>query len=204
MTHADLVKLAGRWLRRTRRLGLVLEDFRTVSTTEQPDAIGWNAWGWSVLIECKASRADFLRDAKKHVRQRDDAMGQERFYLCPPDVMLESDLPEGWGLLHAVARGVRVVRPAPKSLWHRERMREEVPLLLSALRRSLKSGGSIVYTATKGKLGHRTERPRGIGDLRRPQGPWLQAEALGQVTIGAYPWTCNLDRWTCPGCPHHD
>jgi hypothetical protein len=154
VTHAELVALAARWLRTRRRLSLVLADFRTVSTSEQPDAIGWTASGWSVLVECKASRADFLRDAKKFARRRPDAMGQERYYLCPPGMIVEDDLPEAWGLLHARRLGanararladVQLVRAAAREVWHRERMREELPLVLSALRRALKTGGSLAY-----------------------------------------------------------
>jgi hypothetical protein len=39
------------------------------STAEIPDAIGWNTHG-SVVVECKTSRADFMRDRDKRVLWR--------------------------------------------------------------------------------------------------------------------------------------
>src|SRR5664279_4532997 len=66
---------------------LVLYEFATAAD-ENPDVIGWVPGADSVLIECKLTRADFLRDATKAVRRNPRAgMGQRRYYLCPPDVI---------------------------------------------------------------------------------------------------------------------
>ncbi|WP_244118691.1 hypothetical protein [Burkholderia gladioli] len=68
------------------------------------------------MIEAKASRADFLADARKPHRM-DGGLGTYRFYLCPPDIIDVCDLPARWGLLYAEGRRVReVVRPAG-NLW---------------------------------------------------------------------------------------
>jgi len=63
--HDELVKIACEWLFKKKHLQIVLGDFRTVNVNEHPDAIVWKSSGWSILIEVKTSRADFLRDAKK-------------------------------------------------------------------------------------------------------------------------------------------
>lgn len=106
MTHADLVRLACEWLRKRRRFAVVIGDARANIVNEQPDAIGWNAAGFSVLIECKTSRADFRRDKRKHQRRHPTSgMGWERIYLAPAGVVPIAELPPGWGLLEVNAKG---------------------------------------------------------------------------------------------------
>lgn len=105
VTHATLVSLGVRWLKR--RCSIVFAEFSTAAG-ETPDVIGWKS-GFSVLIECKASRSDFLRDAKKIFRNHSFlGMGQQRYYLCPPEVIGPKDLPPGWGLLWAYRNRVVV------------------------------------------------------------------------------------------------
>ena len=62
-THAELVKRAEHWLMKTVGCSFCLTEL-TTSAGEIPDAIGWKN-GRSILIECKATRADFLSDKKK-------------------------------------------------------------------------------------------------------------------------------------------
>ncbi len=92
------------------------------SNKEIPDAIGWLRSGVSLLIECKASRADFLSDAVKPSRRsskasvsggpepsnaeppikpprKTEGLGAYRFYLAPSGLLHPDELPEGWGLL---------------------------------------------------------------------------------------------------------
>lgn len=70
--------------------------------SEIPDAIGWSTAGYSTLVECKASRSDFLRDQKKYFRRVSEmGVGMQRFYLTPPGLLSPEELPEGWGLLEA-------------------------------------------------------------------------------------------------------
>jgi len=64
MTHAKLVAMAVRWLRRY-RCGVALSEQACVSG-EMPDAIGWKKACHSVLVECKVSRADFWPIATNH------------------------------------------------------------------------------------------------------------------------------------------
>lgn len=109
MDHKTLVSLGGRWLKS--RCSIVFYEFSTVAG-ETPDGIGWKS-GLSILIECKFSRTDFLRDTKKIFRNHAFlGMGQQRYYLSPPEVIQVSDLPPRWGLLWAYKNRVVVKKIA--------------------------------------------------------------------------------------------
>lgn len=147
MTHALLVQLAARWLETTRGCSLVLTEF-TCAAFETPDAIGWRiSEGWSVLVECKTSRSDFLRDLKKPSRSNPEMrIGQERWYLAIPGLLRLSDIPEGWGLLEAGSRIRAALRcpsaPDRGSRYGRgpidsEIQARELAFLLSVYRRKL-------------------------------------------------------------------
>lgn len=142
MTHADLCKRAGAWLRGRHKCCVVAVEPRTMKTGEQPDAIGWTSYGWSVLVEVKVSRSDFLRDRHKPHRQTGTGMGQERWYLAPPGVLRAEDMPDGWGLAEAHERMVRVVKPAASTgVMDHARFRWEVGLLLSLVQRERMARG---------------------------------------------------------------
>ena len=111
MNHADLVERAARWLQGTVRCGVVSTANYNVGQSI-PDAIGWTS-SKSYLVECKASRGDFRRDLKKFHRQyAEHGMGNVRYYLTPPGLLLPDELPEHWGLLEARPTQVRVVKDA--------------------------------------------------------------------------------------------
>ncbi len=98
-------------------------------TYELPDAIGWKR-GWSILVECKVSRGDFLRDKHKVARQR-VGMGQSRYFMTPKGLLKPEELPPGWGLLEVCGRVVRCVAPARRAKpFDHERARQELYLLL--------------------------------------------------------------------------
>jgi hypothetical protein len=132
MKHSTLVAMGVRWL--GRHCSVVLYEFSTPAE-ENPDVIGWAPGAGSVLIECKLSRSDFLRDAEKSVRKNPRAgMGQRRYYLSPADVIQVKDLPAKWGLLWVVRGQVLVKREARG---HAERnLTAEVRFLSSMLRRA--------------------------------------------------------------------
>jgi hypothetical protein len=111
MTHADLVQAAGRWLRYTKRCGVVLLEHHG-GTVEYPDAIGFRRW-YSIQVECKVSVADFRRDARKAGRRDEYRQAVERWYLTP--VGLVTSMPDDWGLLEYDGRRVRVARAVPVS-----------------------------------------------------------------------------------------
>ena len=136
VTHDLLILRARYWLENTAGAKVVLTEFASGavggsrrsrrSNREIPDAIGWLRSGVSILIECKASRGDFLSDADKPSRRvgkgggksgalvrpepsapepkikppiKTEGLGSYRFYLAPLGLLHPDELPEGWGLL---------------------------------------------------------------------------------------------------------
>jgi hypothetical protein len=101
-----------------------------------PDAIGWKKACHSVLVECKASRPDFLVDRDKPCRLRPEAgVGCERYYLAPKGLIRIEELPAGWGLLEVCGREIEKVRPSAKNLRSAIGFGYEMNLLLASLRR---------------------------------------------------------------------
>jgi len=99
MNHFDLLIKAEEQLKCWKCSPIVTELVTCNNTGEIPDTIGWTCRG-SILFECKASRADFLRDRNKLFRYDlpDRGMGDFRFYLGNPGVVRSADeLPAGWG-----------------------------------------------------------------------------------------------------------
>ena len=132
MTHAELVKRAVRWLRVKRHVPVLSE---MVGANEIPDAIGWR-FGESTLIECKTSRADFLRDHKKWFRREGAfAMGRRRFYMAPAGLLDTSEMPKGWGLLDVHSRTVSVELDAEERNLQPAAATNEMMMLTNALRR---------------------------------------------------------------------
>jgi hypothetical protein len=134
MTHAQMVRIAEKWLR-SYRCGVVLSE-QACASGEMPDAIGWKRACHSVLVECKVSRADFLVDRAKPWRVKPEVgVGCERFYLAPSGMIREDELPPGWGLLACKARQVEMVRASKKNLRSPKGFACEMNLLLASLRR---------------------------------------------------------------------
>lgn len=138
MTHDELVKRAALWLRTRTPAVIVITEM--VTGHESPDAIGFSSSGYTWLLECKVSRADFQRDLKKP-RTVAGGMGDHRYYLTPPGLIEAAQVPAGWGLLEAYPKQYRlVVKPDPppyRDHPHRpdKSVRDEYGLLVSALRR---------------------------------------------------------------------
>lgn len=108
MTHEDLVKRAERWLRNTIGCGVVLTE--AASGSETPDAIGWKG-GYSHLVECKTSRADFRSDKKKMFRKHLWlSMGAYKWYLTPKGLLKPEEVSEQWGLLEVRGRTIRKIK----------------------------------------------------------------------------------------------
>jgi hypothetical protein len=126
--------MAVAWLRRY-RCGVVLSEQACVSG-EMPDAIGWKKACHSVLVECKASRADFLADREKPFRQRPElGVGCERYYFAPCGLIRAEELPEGWGLLEVRDREIETAKRSAKTLRSATGFQYEMNLLLASLRR---------------------------------------------------------------------
>lgn len=140
--HEELVQRAEKWLRKYCGCGVVFNDNFQGLTKERPDAIGWRSGDTSILIECKASRADFLADQKKKFRIDPHlGMGGHRYYLCPPDIILPEDLPDGWRLLWCYPKKIcQIVGPKGNCHWGRPPFENrnraaEINTMYSALRR---------------------------------------------------------------------
>ena len=144
MTHADLVRIGAAWLRKPwrnaspeghGRCSVVLTELTAHTPTgETPDVIGWS-YGRSILIECKATIADFRADGDKRFRLYSGlGMGEQRWYLVPVGLLCVGELPAGWGLLEAHGCGVVEVRHLCTTFVDRSRD-GEIAMLLSALRR---------------------------------------------------------------------
>lgn len=130
--HDRLVQVARRWLSGTAGCRFVLTEMRAASVYEQPDAIGWKGRGESLMIECKASRSDFLADKKKPHNRRKVRLGQRRFYLAPRDLIKPDELPERWGLLEQHGSRVRRIVDAETFQEFARDTEGEMCLLLAA------------------------------------------------------------------------
>lgn len=116
LSHADLCAIAVRWLKKPFSAGghacqVAFPEVRTSYLSgEIPDALGFRVssceyGGGSVLVECKRSRADFLKDALKPWRAPGQGIGRFRYFLCPAGLVQPDELPPGWGLVWVDRRG---------------------------------------------------------------------------------------------------
>lgn len=142
MTHAELVTRAERWLRNTFHCRVVLSELVAFTRNgEIPDAIGW-VNNRSILVECKTSVADFKADLKKIFRHGIRGMGHYRFYLTPPDLLTNQELPEGWGLYEVHGKRVKYIKGSKYrnvgTLPFKSDRDSEVAMLVSALSRKTK------------------------------------------------------------------
>jgi hypothetical protein len=133
LSHAELVEVAAKWLKRQGCNVVLTERFAgNDHRGECPDAIGWFCSDFSsVVVECKVSLSDFIADASKPWRTG-PAMGFERWFLVPRGLPRPKAWPSCWGLLEWDRRVVRcVIKPLPfqdRSITH------EARLLLAELR----------------------------------------------------------------------
>jgi len=170
-THADLVKVAGRWLRNTAGCSVVLEELcAATGNGENPDAIGWRC-GQTMLVECKTSRSDFLADRKKPFRvDPSRGLGLYRYFMAPKGLLRADEMPERWGLLEVSGRKVfRTQGHEPgQGYWQREdpwcfasRFAEgEVQMLLSAMARiKVRVGATEFHSMLHQRLMQPTPQP---------------------------------------------
>lgn len=151
MTHNELVGLSYQWV--MKRCGVAFREFRSINE-EIPDVIGFRC-GESLIVECKASRSDFLSDKNK--KHRTKGMGNFRFYCCPKRLIKREELPHKWGLLYVDENGkVRCVfnpyNEMGGNYWPKETgftadIEAEHRLMYSALRRlQIRGHMEDVYT----------------------------------------------------------
>lgn len=134
MTHADLVRRATRWLRNTMKCPVVFAEIVTYASCN-PDAIGWRGSREREchFVECKRTRSDFFRDRKKQSHLWGTVPGTHRWYMTPPGLVGEAEIPPGWGLLEVHSKIVRVVVRAQGV--EEPARGDEITILLSAIRR---------------------------------------------------------------------
>jgi len=146
VNHDDLVKRAVKWLKSAiyaknpkptgtldkvwykPACGVAVPELVSGNYGEIPDAFGWdrdNSW----LVECKASRSDFLANRRKLTT----GIASYRFFLCPPAIVSVGELPDGWGLLYCHAKKISVAAWPIKNT-HRN-IRGEMSMMYSLLRR---------------------------------------------------------------------
>ena len=135
LTHADLVRIACRWLAGTKRCPLVFAEPGSMVLAELPDALGFYSSGrTSHVVECKVSRADFRADAKKPFRQPGRGMGTHRWFLVPDGLVQADEVHDGWGLLYVRKGRVRVAVNAASRGQSRD-IQSELAWLYSAVHR---------------------------------------------------------------------
>ncbi len=143
MTHKQLVRAGGAWLKRQGCL-VVVSELVALNLHEIPDDIGFKSNGDSILLECKTSRADFFRDGEKIIRlMPETGLGKLRYFLVPKGLIKPEELPENWGLLeHCSTHIKRSVEAKPFD----NNIIEENKLLISMIRRLKLS--SAVYVVS--------------------------------------------------------
>lgn len=148
--HRDLVLRACRWLEKTERCKHVFAEVQSLNLSEFPDAIGYNSRGGTVVVEAKASVADFKRDASKSWKAYANAwesappgearssqpvgMGAWRYYIMPREMVPLDAIPDDHGVLWVNEKGkVFRMRKAP----HRpiRDVNSEISILCTMLQR---------------------------------------------------------------------
>jgi hypothetical protein len=145
LTHQDLVESAYKWVLSNTPCNIAFKELVSWNSTgEIPDVIGFGSNGFSVLIECKVSRSDFLVDQRKSFRiYPHHGMGSQRFYCCPIGLLKKEDLPKGWGLIYVDDKLKARANYKPNKGnpqinmdgWFEKNIRAEHELMYSALRR---------------------------------------------------------------------
>lgn len=108
ITHDELVQAGANWFKKDLKSKVIVSESYGFGG-EIPDVIAWKS-GYSFLIECKASRSDFLADKKKFYRLNSEyAMGHLRLFLCPTGLIQPEELPDKWGLLYFDGKKVKRV-----------------------------------------------------------------------------------------------
>lgn len=98
MTHKELIELGSRFLRHQGYWMWLSEP--STDCREKPDLIAFKL-SESIVIECKSSRSDFLKDKDKPFRTDSTGMGNYRIYLAPAGMIKSEELLPSWGLLEA-------------------------------------------------------------------------------------------------------
>ena len=140
-THKELVEIGYRWLKRPKPRNCIpcyssctiaLKEVSNI-LKEEPDIIGFKYW-LSILIECKATREDFLSDKTKSFRKNPkEGIGQYRFYLINEGVAKPDELPDKWGMLCASDNNIKILKDP--QIFEEYNLSHERGLLVKIIRR---------------------------------------------------------------------
>lgn len=167
LTHTDLVRRAV-VMARSSGYSVIFAEMATQESVYIPDVLAWQPGGRrSLLVECKASRSDFLADRKKPIHAAPEMFpGESRVYLVAEGVAKAEDVPPNWGLTVVRSKTSRLVierlpTPLAPSV---KRLQSEIHYLTKALRR-LDLGaefnpvsGKFVPQGQSGATGHELDR----------------------------------------------
>ena len=94
-THKQLVRRIASWYKMLHQSCVVLAEFATAAQ-EIPDVLVFKSGAFTILLECKVSRSDFLSDKNKFFRRQGDyGMGEHRYYVTPCGLISPEELPSG-------------------------------------------------------------------------------------------------------------
>lgn len=178
MTHAEVVEAAYRWLKSETKCGVALKEYKSSRfSTELPDVIGFDGDGISYVIECKASRADFLADAAKFFRQEPEkGMGQQRYYCCPETMLTVAEMPRMWGLIYVNEEGRAYIKHDPYVMQDG---------MVRRFERNVKAEYSIMYSALyRMDLRGRLEELHDKAAKRASAGAPKIARGTGRASVG--------------------
>ncbi|MGE4267132.1 MAG: hypothetical protein AB7F25_06830 [Deferribacterales bacterium] len=150
-SHKMLVDIGAKFLKGF-GCGIVLKELVCLNETgEIPDIYGIK-FGYSILIECKTSRADFLADKRKTFRAYpEQGMGQYRAFLCPEDIIKQEDLTDildGWGLLY-----VNQKRKIERVIFPKQNYLDGVDSPMNRFKANLRAERSLLFSALRRKQG---------------------------------------------------
>lgn len=104
-----LIHLSAAWAKK-QGFPIVATNLCAIGSREKVDLVAFRT-SCSLMIEAKASRADFFADRKKPER-RTGGVGTYRFYVTPPNLVQPAELPAGWGLLYADGKkAIEIIKP---------------------------------------------------------------------------------------------
>lgn len=135
-----MIKRAEKWLINTERCDIVC--IKKSILTYHPDLIGYKSNGVTVVVECRSSMDEFLKDRKNWLKKNDDkdrSMGALRYYFAPKNVLSPDDMPENWGLLAPFIENMRTIKVATKRTQTPDILAREFRYLISSVKQKAKT-----------------------------------------------------------------
>ena len=112
LTHDKIADICAKRLR-NKGYRFSFSNLTSMTHREQPDVLGIDNYGTSVLVEVKVSRSDFFADKKKLWRTDPTmGMGDYRVYLTPQKLLNPDEIPFGWMLweIHGKRNIIKVIK----------------------------------------------------------------------------------------------